>query len=57
MSKKVTAKRPNSANNVSHAKNVITPKQQLHFQYVTINGVRFKTTAREARILRRLASK
>ena len=57
MSKKVTAKRPNSANNVSHAKNVTERKQKLNFQYVTINGVRFKTTAREARILRRLASK
>ena len=57
MSKKVTAKRPNSANNVSHAKNVTIRKQKLNFQYVTINGVRFKTTAREARILRRLASK
>ena len=57
MSKKVTAKRPNSAKNVSHAKNVTKRKQKLNFQYVTINGVRFKTTAREARILRRLASK
>ena len=57
VSKKVTAKRPNSANNVSHAKNVTKRKQKLNFQYVTINGVRFKTTAREARILRRLASK
>ena len=28
MSKKVTAKRPNSANNVSHAKNVTKRKQK-----------------------------
>ena len=39
------------------SKNVTKRKQKLNFQYVTINGVRFKTTAREARILRRLASK
>lgn len=57
MSKKVTTKRPNSANNVSHAKNATKRKQNLNFQYVTINGVRFKTTAREARKLRKLASK
>ena len=54
MSKKVTSKLPNSAKNVSHAKNRLNKKQNLNFQYVTINGIKFKTTAREARTLRKL---
>jgi len=54
MSKKVTSKLPNSAKNVSHANNRTNKKQNLNFQYVTINGIRFKTTAREARTLRKL---
>ena len=51
---KLTSKRPNSANNVSHSKNATKKKQNLNFQYVTINGVKFKTTAREARTLKRI---
>ena len=54
MSKKVTSKLPNSAKNVSHANNRTNKKQNLNFQYVTINGIKFKTTAREARTLRKL---
>lgn len=57
MSNKITSKRPNSAKNVSHAHNRTNTKQKLNFQYVTINGIKFKTTAREARILRKLTSK
>ncbi len=57
MSKKITSKSPNSAKNVSHAHNRTNKKQKLNFQYVTINGIKFKTTAREARILRKLTSK
>ena len=57
MSKKVTSKRPNSAKNVSHANNKLNRKQNLNFQYVTINGIKFKTTAREARTLRKLTNK
>lgn len=57
MSRKITSKRPNSAKNVSHAHNRTNKKQKLNFQYVTINGIKFKTTAREARILRRLTKK
>ena len=51
---KLTSKRPNSAKNVSHAHNRTNKKQNLNFQYVTINGVKFKTTAREARTLKRI---
>lgn len=57
MSRKLTSKKYNAANNVSHAKNATKRRQNLNFQYVTINGVRFKTTAREARILRKAESK
>ena len=51
---KITSKKPNSAKNVSHAHNRTNKKQNLNFQYVTINGVKFKTTAREARTLKRI---
>lgn len=54
---KLTSKRPNSAKKVSHAHNRTNKKQNLNFQYITINGVRFKTTAREARTFRKLTSK
>ena len=57
MSKKVTSKRPNSAKNVSHAHNKTNKKQNLNFQYVNINGIKFKTTAREARTLRKITNK
>lgn len=57
MARKITSKRPNSAKNVSHAHNKTNKKQNLNFQYVTINGIKFKTTAREARTLRKLTSK
>ena len=42
MSRKVTSKRPNSAKNVSHAHNRTNKTQNLNFQYVTINGIKFK---------------
>ena len=51
---KLTSKKPNSAKKVSHAHNRTNKKQNLNFQYVTINGVKFKTTAREARTLKRI---
>lgn len=54
MAKVVTSKKPNAARNVSHALNRTNRLQKLNKQYVTINGVRFITTAREARTLRKL---
>ncbi len=57
MARKITSKRPNKAKNVSHANNKTNRKQNLNFQYVTINGVRFKTTTREARTFRKLFNK
>lgn len=57
MARKLTSKKPNKAKQVSHAHNRSNKKQNLNFQYVTINGVKFKTTAREARTLRKLTNK
>ena len=57
MSKMITSKRFNKAKNVSHANNKTNKKQKLNGQYVTINGVRFKTTAREARTFKKIMSK
>ena len=57
MGKLVTSKKPNTARNVSHALNRTNRQQKLNKQYVTINGVRFLTTAREARTLRKLTAK
>ena len=57
MSKVVTAKRANRAKKVSHANNKTNRKQNLNVQYYTINGIRFKTTAREARTMRKLFNK
>lgn len=57
MSKKLTGKRYNNAKKVSHANNKTNKKQNLNFQWFTINGVRIKTTAREARIIKRIMNK
>ena len=57
MSKIVTSKRFNKAKNVSHANNKQNRRQNLNCQYVTINGVKFKTTVREARTLNKKMNK
>ena len=57
MSKKITSKVPNFGNNVSHAKNTKKKKQKLNIQSTTINGVKFETSTREARTLRKLTNK
>ena len=48
MANKVTSKSKNFANNKSHANNKTKRQQKLNFQKVTVDGVTFKTTAREA---------
>jgi ribosomal protein L28 len=53
MSNKITAKKKNHANNKSHANNKTKREQKLNFQNVTINGVTFMTTTREARTLKK----
>jgi ribosomal protein L28 len=53
MSKKITCKRANSAKNVSHANNRTNKKQNLNFQKFNINGVKFVTTVKEAKAIRK----
>ena len=53
MSKKITCKRANSAKNVSHANNRTNKKQKLNFQKFNINGVKFVTTVKEAKAIRK----
>lgn len=57
MAKKVTSKRYNNAKSVSHSHKRKNRKQNLNFQYFTINGIRFKTTVREAKTFRKLFNK
>lgn len=57
MSKKITSKRYNKAKKVSHANNKENRKQKLNFQWFTINGVKFKTTVKEAKTFRKLFNK
>lgn len=57
MSKKITSKKANRAKKVSHANNKTNKKQNCNFQFFTINGVRFKTTAREARTFEKIFNK
>ncbi len=53
MANKLTAKRKNFANSRSHALNTTKRTQNLNYQKVTIDGVTIKTTAREARTLKK----
>ena len=57
MAKAVTSKRANAAKSVSHANNKTNRRQNLNLQIFTINGVKFKTTAREARSLKKIFNK
>ena len=53
MANKLTAKTKNFANNRSHANNKSNRVQNLNYQKVTIDGVTIKTTASEARTLKK----
>lgn len=55
MANKITAKSKNFAKKVSHANNKSNRVQNLNIQKVTVDGVTFKTTAREARTLKKNA--
>ena len=57
MSKAITSKKPNSAKNVSHANNKTNRKQKLNLQTFNINGVKIKTTAREAKAMNKIFNK
>ena len=53
MANKITAKRKNVGKKVSHANNKTNKIQNLNYQKVTIDGVTFTTTAKEARTLKK----
>lgn len=49
MAKKITSKKPLSGNRRSHALNATKCQQKPNIQKKTINGVKVKITAREAK--------
>ena len=49
MAKKVSKKKPLTVNKRSHALNATKSTQNPNMQTVTVNGIRVKLTAREAR--------
>ena len=51
MAKKITTKKPLSGNLRSHALNATKTKQKPNLQKKTINGIKVKTSAREARTI------
>lgn len=53
MAKKVTTKTSKSVNSRSHALNITKRKQKLNLQNVLIDGVKVKTTVREAKKLKK----
>ena len=53
MAKKISNKKPLSVKLSSHAKNKTNSKQNPNLQTYTINGVKVRLTAREARTLKK----
>ena len=56
MAKKVSTKKPLSVNKRSHALNITKSKQKPNFQTVTIDGVKVKLSAREAKTIKKEAA-
>ena len=57
MAKKVTTKKPLTVNLRSHAENATKSKQKPNLIKTTINGKKVITSAREARTIKKNASK
>lgn len=53
MAIKVTNKKTKSVNNRSHALNITKRKQKINLQNVTVDGVKIKTTVREAKKIKK----
>ena len=53
MAKKVTTKKPLSGNKRSHALNATKMQQKPNLQKKTVNGVKVKISAREARTIKK----
>lgn len=56
MAKKISTKKPLSGNKRSHALNATKMKQKPNFQTVTIDGVKVKLSAREAKTIKKEAA-
>lgn len=57
MAKKVTNKKPLTVNLRSHALNATKSKQKPNLVKITIDGKKYKTSAREARTAKKNANK
>ena len=55
MAIKVTSKKTKSVNNRPNCLKVTKRTQKVNLQNITVNGVKFKTSAREARTLKKCA--
>ena len=53
MAKKLSTKKPLSGNNRSHALNATKRKQKPNLQTVTVDGIKVKLSAREARTFKK----
>ena len=53
MAVKITSKKTKSVNSRSHALNITKRKQKLNLQNVTVDGIKIKTTVREAKALKK----
>lgn len=53
MAIKITNKKTKSVNSRSHALNITKRKQKLNLQNVTVDGIKIKTTVREAKALKK----
>ena len=51
---KVTSKKTKSVNSRSHALNTTKRKQKVNLQNITVDGIKFKTSAREAKTIKKV---
>lgn len=55
MAIKITTKKPKTVNKRSHALNATKSKQKPNMVTITVNGVKIKTSAREAKTIKKAA--
>ncbi len=56
MAIKISSKKPLKGNKRSHSNRATKHSRKPNMQLITINGVKIKTSAREARTLRKMAA-
>ena len=54
MAKRVTNKKPNFSNNRPFSLKVSKKKQNVNYTTITINGVKIRTSVREARTIKKV---